>query len=48
MALLMNNVEVQRGRVGLMIFEPEELLNEVKSFMSLEDGLLVEQTWIAE
>ncbi|MAG20995.1 MAG: fumarylacetoacetate hydrolase family protein [Candidatus Marinimicrobia bacterium] len=38
MELLINGTVVQRGGVELMIYKPEELLHEAKSFLSLEDG----------
>ena len=38
MELLINGTVVQRGGVEQMIYKPEELLHEAKSFLSLEDG----------
>ncbi|MDP6457540.1 MAG: fumarylacetoacetate hydrolase family protein [Candidatus Marinimicrobia bacterium] len=38
MELLINGTVVQRGGIELMIYKPEELLHEAKSFLSLEDG----------
>jgi len=36
--LFINDQLVQDGGCELMLFKPEQLLNEVKSFLSLEDG----------
>jgi len=39
--LLINGKLVQKGGVELMIYKPEEIIKEIKSFMSLEDGDIV-------
>ncbi len=39
--LYINNKLVQDGGVELMIYKPNEILNEIKTFMSFEDGDIV-------
>ena len=39
--LLIDGKVTQKGGVGLMIYKPEEIIKEIKSFMSLEDGDIV-------
>jgi len=39
--LLINGKVAQKGGVELMIYKPKEIIKEIKSFMSLEDGDIV-------
>lgn len=41
MALSINQKLVQQGCVDLMIYSPEKILNDLQSFMKLEDGDIV-------
>lgn len=39
--LIKNGVLVQQGRIGMMINKPEDILIEIQSFMTLEDGDII-------
>ena len=39
--LMIDNTVVQQGGVSLMMYKPEEILNELQKFMTLEDGDVV-------
>lgn len=39
--LAINGVTVQRGDTGLMLYRPDAILAEIRSFMTLEDGDIV-------
>ncbi len=39
--LRINDQHIQSGGVELMIYKPQELLGEIQSFMSLEDGDII-------
>lgn len=41
MKLYVNNTLTQHATYGLMIYKPDEILNEIKTFMSLEDGDII-------
>ena len=41
LSLKINDEIMQQGSVDLMIYKPEEILNELKTFMTLEDGDIV-------
>ncbi|CUV65753.1 Fumarylacetoacetate hydrolase [Sulfurovum sp. enrichment culture clone C5] len=41
MKLYVNNTLAQHATYGLMIYKPDEILNEIKTFMSLEDGDII-------
>lgn len=41
LSLTINNSVVQKGEVAMMLFKPTELLEEISSFLSLEDGDII-------
>ena len=41
MALHINNELIQFANYDLMIYKPQTMLEEIKSFMSLEDGDII-------